>query len=159
MRSKDSITATTVVAVDPDTAFRVFTAELGQWWRRGPRYAFGTRHGGQLVLEPRVGGALLEIGPDGETGAIARVTAWEPGRRVVLAWLGVDLAPAPATQVEITFESAPRGTRVTVEHRGWDRLPADHPLRGGIDDGAYLDAVGLRWADRLVAFAAAAARG
>jgi uncharacterized protein YndB with AHSA1/START domain len=156
MRSKDAITATTVVAVDPDTAFRVFTAELGQWWQRGPRHAFGTRHGGPLVLEPRIGGALLEIGPDGETAAIAQVTAWEPGRRVVLAWLGVDLAPAPATQVEITFEAAPRGTRVTVEHRGWDRLPADHPQRGGIDDGAYLDAVGLRWADRLVAFAAAA---
>jgi uncharacterized protein YndB with AHSA1/START domain len=155
MRSTDSITATTVVAVDADTAFEVFTAELGQWWRRGPRHRFGTRHGGALTLEPGVGGRLLEAGPDGEAAEVARVTAWEPGRRFVLAWLGVDLAPAPPTEVEITFAREGDRTRVTVEHRGWSRLPADHPLRPGIADGAYLDAVGLRWADRLVAFAAA----
>src|SRR6266496_4395327 len=36
MRSTDIVTATVEVAVDPATAFAIFTEEIGQWWRPGP---------------------------------------------------------------------------------------------------------------------------
>ena len=36
MRYTDIVTATVEVAVDPSTAFAIFTEEIGQWWRPGP---------------------------------------------------------------------------------------------------------------------------
>src|SRR5205807_9172889 len=36
----DAVTVTTCVAVDPATAFTVFTEDIDRWWRRSPRYRF-----------------------------------------------------------------------------------------------------------------------
>ena len=33
------------------------------------------------------------------------------------------------TEVEVRFEPAERGTRVTLEHRGWDRVPLENASR------------------------------
>ena len=59
------------------------------------------------------------------------------------------------TEVEVRFEPAPldtrAGTRVTIEHRGWDALPADHPARHGYTGNAFTSMIGLRWADALTA--------
>jgi uncharacterized protein YndB with AHSA1/START domain len=59
------------------------------------------------------------------------VLAWEPPRRVLLSWhlddeWEVDPDPARAGEVEITFAPEADGTRVTLEHRGFERRP-----RGG----------------------------
>ena len=40
MIAKDSVTVTTVVRTDPADAFRLFTAEIDSWWKRGSRYRF-----------------------------------------------------------------------------------------------------------------------
>src|SRR5205807_4756936 len=36
MNSTNAVTATVEVAVDPATAFEVFTEEIDRWWRPGP---------------------------------------------------------------------------------------------------------------------------
>ena len=59
------------------------------------------------------------------------------------------LRPRRATEVEVRFEAAPAGTRVTVHHRGWDALATNHPARHGVTGNAFTSMIGLRWADAL----------
>jgi uncharacterized protein YndB with AHSA1/START domain len=114
------------VPCDPDTAFEVFTAQIGTWWKRGTRYWNDSTRGRELRFEPYVGGRLLEVyDPDnGEAFEIGRVLVWEPGKRLVFTWRQGDWAPSESTEVEVRFEPTGNTTRVTVEHSGWDRVPS-----------------------------------
>ena len=113
------------MAVDPVTAFRVFTEEIDAWYRGGayswndPKRAVGIR------FEPGIGGRWIEVWDrmTGEGFELGRVTAWEPGRRFVVSYRAFDLPPEPRTEIEVTFEPVEGGTRVTLEHRGLDLLP------------------------------------
>ena len=55
---------------------------------------------------------------------MGRVTAWEPGARLAFAYRNVHLE-LEDTEVEVRFEPIAGGTRVTLEHRGLERLPPD----------------------------------
>jgi len=122
-----SVSATVDVAVDPATAFEVFTEEIDAWYRRGPHsWRFPDRAVG-IRCESGVGGRLLEV-HDPATGAgfeFGRITVWEPGARLVFIDLTSSTPPDPVSEVEVRFEAAPGGTRVTLEHRGLDVLPPD----------------------------------
>jgi uncharacterized protein YndB with AHSA1/START domain len=123
----DNVTVSIEVAVDPDTAFDVFTNEIDSWYQRGPH---SWRHPDRAVgirFEPRVGGRLLEVHDDdsGKGFAFGRVLVWEPGARLVFADLLSSAPPDPLTEVEVRFETSGEGTRVTLEHRGLERLPPD----------------------------------
>jgi uncharacterized protein YndB with AHSA1/START domain len=123
----DSVTVSIDVAVDPDTAFEVFTEEIDSWYQRGPHsWRFPDRAVG-IRFEPYVGGRLLEVHDraTGEGFAFGEVLAWEPGARLVFADLVSSAPPDPLTEVEVRFEAVGDGTRVTLEHRGLDRLPPD----------------------------------
>jgi uncharacterized protein YndB with AHSA1/START domain len=123
----DTVTVSIDVAVDPDTAFDVFTNEIDSWYQRGPHsWRYPDRAVG-IRFEPRVGGRLLEVhdADSGEGFAFGRVLVWEPGARLVFADLVSSAPPDPVTEVEVRFEAAGEGTRVTLEHRGLDRLPPD----------------------------------
>jgi len=155
----DSVRVTTTVAVDPATAFAVFTEEVDLWWRRGPRYRFRAGREGTLVFEPGVGGRLVEVygGPPGDEYEVGKVRVWEPGRRLVFVWRGNDFAAGEETEVEVRFERAAAGTRVVLEHRGWEALRADHPARHGLAGPAFASMVGLWWGDLLTTLRARAA--
>jgi uncharacterized protein YndB with AHSA1/START domain len=148
MTSDDSVTVTTVVAADPRRTFALFTDEVDAWWRRGPRYRFGGAREGTLKLDAR---RLVEEFDDGEVYEVGRVSVWEPGARLVLGWRGRGFAPDELTEVEVRFEAVDGGTRVTVEHRGWARLAKDHPMRQGLSGRAFVDMIGLWWADQATA--------
>jgi uncharacterized protein YndB with AHSA1/START domain len=145
------VTATTVVAADPATAFEVFTREIDAWWKQGPRFRPSVGGAGLLRLEPGAGGRLLEHYADGSTFEFGRVKVWEPGQRLVFDLVGRDFAAGESTEVEVRFEPADGGTRVTVEHRGWDRFPDGHPVRHGLGASAFNDVMALWWADLLAA--------
>jgi uncharacterized protein YndB with AHSA1/START domain len=133
-----SAAASVEVPCDPGTAFQIFTADIGTWWQRGTRYWNDAGRGQELRLEPGVGGRLVEV-YDPRTGAgfeIGRVLVWEPGKRLVFTWRQDDWKPDEFTEVEVRFEPAGTGTRVTVEHRGWDRVPSAGPgLSAGYGHG------------------------
>jgi hypothetical protein len=152
MRTADSVTVTTVVQIDPATAFKVFTEETAVWWKPGLPSRFGGDFTGALRFEPGPEGRLLEVrdAAAGEPFEIGRVLVWDPPGRLVFEWRLRRFLPGERTEVEVRFEEAPEGTRVTVEHRGWDRLRADHPARLGYTGLAFADIVGLWWADLLV---------
>lgn len=156
MSSSDLITVTTTVALDPATAFAVFTGELGTWWKRGPRYRFDSERDGTMRLEPGIGGRLLEVYDEAgdDCFVVGNVLVWEPAARMVLEWRAQSFAPSERTEVEVRFAAVDGGTRVTIEHRGWDRLRRDHPARKGLAGPAFTSLMGLWWADQLVAFAA-----
>jgi hypothetical protein len=50
---------------------------------------------------------------------------------LVLSWHLPNFAEGETTEVDVRFEPIGGGTRVSVEHRGWDALRADHPARHG----------------------------
>jgi hypothetical protein len=101
-----------------------------------------------------VGGRLVEdLDPAaGEEHEIGRVRVWEPGARLVVGWRNRNFEPGQITEIEVVFEEDGDGTRVTVEHRGWDALPAGHPARHGLQGRAFVDMIGLWWGDVMTSF-------
>jgi uncharacterized glyoxalase superfamily protein PhnB len=121
-----AVTRTVTVRLDPDRAFEVFTGDLDVWYPRGPHsFNYPERTVG-VRLEPGVGGRWLETWRDGGGYEVGRVLAWEPGRRLLLSYRNRYLPPEPLTEIEVRFEAVPEGTRVTLEHRGWELLPPEH---------------------------------
>ena len=89
-----------------------------------------------------MGGRWYEVTEDGGTCEWGRVLAWDPPRRVVLAWqLNADFRYDPdfVTEVEVRFTAlAMRETRVDFEHRNLDRFgsaDAAKRLLGSMDQG------------------------
>ena len=130
--------STAIAAIEvpcgPDTAFDIFSGDIGIWWKPGTRYWNDSARGVELRLEPHVGGRLIEV-HDAGTGdgfEIGRVLVWEPGKRLVFTWRQDDWPASEFTEVEVRFEPAGSGTLVTVEHGGWDRVRSAGP---GITDG------------------------
>lgn len=149
----DQARVTVGVAVPPAEAFRVFTEEVDLWWRRGRRFRNAPGDAGIVAIEPRLGGRLFEsFDTDGGERVVemGRVLAWEPPHRLLLRWRAVNFAPHEHTEVEVLFEpGASGGTRVTVTHRGWAAIRADHPVRHGEDTLAFVRTMGLWWGDLM----------
>jgi uncharacterized protein YndB with AHSA1/START domain len=141
------------VTVDaaPEAAFDMFTREVDAWWRRGPKYRFGGRKSGVMRFEPGEGGRLVEIYDDatGDLHEVGRILVWEPPSRLSFEWRASNYRPGQVTVVEVRFRAVDSGTRVLVEHRGWDSLPADHPARHGMDDVPFLQTMAGWWQEQL----------
>jgi uncharacterized protein YndB with AHSA1/START domain len=124
----EPIHASVTVRRTPEDAFRIFTKEMGSWW---PLQAFSIAedtHGGSVkaetvVFEEREGGRVIEVMSDGTEATWATILAWDPPRRLVLAWKP-NLTDQPPTELAVTFTADGDGTRGDVEHRGWERLGA-----------------------------------
>ena len=110
---KQSVTATVEVAVDPATAFKIYTEEIDSWWDRGPTNFYNGARAIGKRFEPGIGGRYLEVydAATGEGLEIGRITTWEPGRRFVYR------SSMDDTEVDIRFEATPGGTRVVLEQR------------------------------------------
>ncbi|MDO9224114.1 MAG: SRPBCC domain-containing protein [Caulobacter sp.] len=139
------------VKATPARAFEAFTAEIGQWWRPNPLFAFTPREPGLLSFEGRE--RLIETRAGGQVFEIGRVRVWEPGARLVVGWRQAAFAPDQRTEVEVRFEPVGEETRVTVTHTGWDSVPAAHVARHGFPDGLFLRRHGEWWQALLAALA------
>jgi uncharacterized protein YndB with AHSA1/START domain len=89
----------------------------------------------ETVLEPHVGGRIIDHGEDGSECSWARVLAFDPPHRIVFTWdIGptwqLETDPANSSEVEVRFLADDDGrTRVELEHRhlerhgnGWESL-------------------------------------
>ena len=151
----DSATVMVSVAVSPAIAWAVFTEEIDQWWQRGMRFRNDAAALSRMVLEPGLGGRLIEwVGAADAARAVemGSVTRWDPPASLVLRWRNSNFAAHESTQVEVSFTAFGQGTRVTVKHSGWHALPADHPARHGQAATAFIRSTGLWWGDVLSAF-------
>jgi uncharacterized protein YndB with AHSA1/START domain len=142
----DPVRRTITVKQSVADAFTLFTGRIGAWWPQagdpaspGPPATPRTP-----VLEPRPGGRIYDHADDGTIVYWGEVLVWEPPHRLVLAWQPTD--DAPATEVEITFTPEGTGTRIELEHRGWERLTGDA--------SAARDQYDTHWDDVLRVYAA-----
>jgi len=103
-----------------DRAFALFTDDIGKWWPLKEGLSFGAERADQIFLEGHVGGRFFERFTDGVEFDVGVVTAYEPPRRVAFTWRQPDWNAA--TEVEVRFASEADGTRVELEHRGWNAL-------------------------------------
>lgn len=135
-----SVSSQVDVPTDPVTAFTAFTEELDLWWVRGPINHHAAGRVRALRCEPGVGGRLLEVYDDstGDALELARITAWEPPRR--LAWQ----SSVDDVRTEVTFE--PAGTSTTV--RVVARIPAGGVDRGGTSWTRVVPRWFGRWCER-----------
>jgi uncharacterized protein YndB with AHSA1/START domain len=149
-RFGDVARAGALVRLPPARTFALFTEDIDRWWRRGPAWRMSARS--VVLIEPRVGGRLYEQveepgGP--RVYATGEVLAFEPPDRLLLRWRAVNFQPEEQTEVEVRFEARPSGTWVSVEHRGWAGLPADHPVRHGAPVEIFVARMGRWWGDLL----------
>lgn len=120
--------ASVTVRRAPEDAFRVFMLDMGTWWPLQVHSIAVDEFDGKveaesIVCEGREGGRIYEVMSDGAQGTWATILTWEPPLRVVMAWKPT-LAAGPSTEIEVTFTPEGDGTRVDLEHRGWERLGA-----------------------------------
>lgn len=140
------------VACAPNRAFEAFTRDIGLWWRPNELFQFTTKGAGRLAFEaPRAGddGRLTETLPDGQVFEIGPVLQWRPGEMLAFGWRQASFAPDQTTRVEVRFEPVATGggieTRVTVQHFGWDSVPAAHVARHGFPSAIFLQRHGEWW--------------
>jgi uncharacterized protein YndB with AHSA1/START domain len=124
------ITKSVVVPLSLEQAFGLFTERMGTWWPLGGRHSL-FEHAKTAVVEGRVGGRVYEISADGEEGLWGTVIDWDPPRRLVYTW-HPGRGEETAQEVQVVFVAEGDGTRVALEHRGWDRAP---DKRGSYDEG------------------------
>jgi uncharacterized protein YndB with AHSA1/START domain len=122
---------TVTVDCTVEEAFRVFTADALSWW---PVESHSIHQDvSEIIFEPHVGGEVYEVSRSGDRGHWATVMQWDPPNRLVLAW-NILRAEDEPTEVEVRFLDEGSGTRVELEHRGWERL-----AEGGAEKRADYD--------------------
>jgi uncharacterized protein YndB with AHSA1/START domain len=146
------------VRTSPARAFEAFTGEIGAWWRPNAMFRFTPRDPGILAFEPGEGGRLIETLASGKVFEIGRIRVWSPPSRLVFGWRQATFAPGQETEVEVQFEAVGDETRVTVEHTGWDSVPAVHVARHGFPDTIFLQRLAEWWQTLLSGYKEAAAR-
>lgn len=151
MSQKARVKVTTVVAVTPLEAFRVFTKEADLWWKRSMRFRVSADPSSTLRFEPGDQGKLVECADDlpGGRYEFGRILVWKPGERLAFEFRARANALGEEAEVDITFEAAGDATRVTLVQTGWEELPADHPARHGMDNNAMFDMLAIFWGDLL----------
>lgn len=122
MTEARSVSCEVEVALDPATAFTVFTDELDLWLVRGPINMHDARRASAFQFEQGPGGRLVEVFTNGdEPRVLAHITRWEPG--VGLGWSSA----TDDVTTEVAFLPSSAGTKVRVEAT----IPAGGQDRGG----------------------------
>jgi uncharacterized protein YndB with AHSA1/START domain len=129
-----------VVHCSVEHAFSVFTQQMSSWWpldthsRAVDEELPGVTAVG-VEVEPRAGGQVLERLSSGQRLSWGRILVWDPPARLVIAWKP-NKKPLPPTELELSFRTEGAGTRVLLEHRGWERLgDSGEKIRAGYVEG------------------------
>jgi uncharacterized protein YndB with AHSA1/START domain len=138
------------VKAAPERAFQAFVEEIGAWWR--PNVLFQTTpRPGVLSFEPGEGGRLIETREGGKVFEIGQIRVWEPPRRLVFSWRQASFPLDLHTEVEVGFEAVGDETRVSVEHRGFDQVPAQSAARHSFPDQVLLMRLAEFWRAQIAA--------
>jgi uncharacterized protein YndB with AHSA1/START domain len=141
------------VKAAPERAFTAFVQEIGAWWRPNGLFQTTPRAPGVLAFEPGEGGRLTETLASGKVFEIGRITTWDPPGKLIFSWRQANFPPDLHTEVEVCFEGVGEGeTRVSVEHRGFDQVPAGSAARHRFPDAALLMRLGEWWRSLLTSY-------
>lgn len=135
-----NVRLSTVVEAPIERAFAVFTEQFDAIKPR--EHTMMPVEIAESVLEPHVGGHLLDRGVDGSERRWGRVLAFEPPHRLVFSWdispqWQLETDPDRSSEVEVRFVAeTPQRTRVELEHRNLDRHGEGwEDLHGAIGSG------------------------
>ena len=123
-QTTEAVTQSVLVPLAPDKAFELFTDRFSDWWPKDSHH-IADADAADVFLEPREGGRWYERSEDGQECDWGRVLQVDRPNRILLAWqltpqFDFDPDPAHGTEVEVTFDAEESGTRVTLEHRGFE---------------------------------------
>ena len=121
-----------------DEAFAVFTEQLGDF--KPPEHNLLAAPIAETVLEPWVGGHIVDRAADGTECRWARILAYDPPDRLRFSWdispeWRIESDPDRTSEVEVRFIAiSPQSTRVELEHRHLDRHgPGWQAVLDGVD--------------------------
>jgi|SRR5450631_4133903 uncharacterized protein YndB with AHSA1/START domain len=145
--SIEPIVKTVAVKAAPAKAFEIFTTRMGDWWAVGTTIS-KTPHVA-IAIEPKVGGRWYERDASGAETQWGKVLAWDPPRRLLLAWQinsKMKFDPDLMTELELRFEASGKGgALVRLEHRNLERY--------GADAAGFVAMMTEGWAHKLKEFA------
>lgn len=118
------IVKTIDVPCGQERAFEIFVAGMPGWWPLEQRSMSLMWNGGRpaagLVVEPRLGGRIVETSPDGDEYHWGTITVYDPHDRLKLDF-HMGLPPDRASLVEVDFHPlAPDRTRVVLTQSRWE---------------------------------------
>ena len=114
-----------VVPAPIERAFAVFTERFGEV--KPPEHNLLGAPLAETVVEPHVGGNIVDRATDGSECRWARILAYEPPDRIVFSWdinpqWSIETNPELTSEVEVRFiAETPDRTRLELEHRHIDR--------------------------------------
>jgi uncharacterized protein YndB with AHSA1/START domain len=112
----EAIRKSVTVPIPVEKAFRLFTDGANSWWPVAS-HSIGGEEVESVTFDPD-GKRVYEHHADGTERDWADITAWEPPSRFRLNWR---VNPEKiGTEVEVQFTADGDGTRVDLEHRGWE---------------------------------------
>jgi uncharacterized protein YndB with AHSA1/START domain len=120
-------------------AFRIFVHEMGSWWPLAKR-SMSLKAVGKppksLEVDPKLGGRIVEIGPDGTEHHWGTITKLDPDESVTMDF-HMGMPPDKASVVEVVFVPlATDRTRVTLTQSNWEAFgDMAEMLRGGYAPG------------------------
>lgn len=112
----EAITKEIHVDATPETAFKVFTERIGEWW---PLQQYAVFEGDTTVAFE--GDRIIERLGD-QTAVWGEVLDFEVAGRLRFTWHPGRPDDEEPTEVEVTFAADGDGTLVTLVHGGWDRV-------------------------------------
>lgn len=119
----EPLTNTIEVPCGQGEAFRIFVHEMGSWWplhKRSMSLKAVGKPAKSLQVDPRLGGKIVEIGPDGSEYHWGTIKAIDPHNSVAMDF-HMGMPPDQASLVEVVFVPlAGDRTRVTLTQSNWE---------------------------------------
>jgi len=132
-----SIKKELLIKASQETAFRVFTERMGDWWPKS--HHIGKTPPTGTILEQKAGGRWYSMHEDGTECNIGKILLWDPYGRVLIGWQvngNFQYDPDLISEVEVLFHAEEPGlTRVTMEHRDLEKLAGGVKIIEDMDKG------------------------
>lgn len=126
------------VPCNQEQAFNVFVSQVDTWWPKDKNSvsAMNGEVAKQIIIEPKLGGKIYEIGHDDTNHAWGSVTEFDPHQQFAMDWhIGLPADNASAVAVRFIPVNDEK-TRVELSHSRWEAFgdkAAD--MRAGYDQG------------------------
>jgi hypothetical protein len=138
---------TLVLPVPRALAFELFTAHVHRWWSPVAGASPTGVPWAEIVLETQLNGRWFERDKEGAEHEWGRVASVVAPVHIVIDWCLNKRVQDVTTELELCFvEIDERSTRMTLEHRAFERL--------GSDGADVQDAIAHGWSGLLPRFAA-----
>ena len=125
---------TIFVRATPEHTFATYVA--GGWWPKEHSILASGSPQKAVIIEPHAGGRWYEVGEDGSECDWGQVLAWDPPRRLLLTWQingNFEMDQSGSTELELNFTAEGDGTRVDLEHRGFENYANGQQLHDAVD--------------------------